>query len=190
MSNPDAMSVIAGETFPYIARDNRVNGVSYNNLFLNGEGVKATYDPNVHADPILAAGYWPGGIDAEGHPYVACIVNGHSELNAHDERIFMRDLILSAELDPAALQRHEKRLSEEERIIERAGSLAVAGVIALCRGKQAPLSYVIVSKVLKSDRIDIGERVATLYYPMGLPPRVSLKKLRRQVEDAIAEETL
>lgn len=190
MNSMHSMEVIAGETFLYIARDNRVNGMNYGSLLLKGEGIDSTYDPDVKVNPLLVAGYWPGGIDTDGHKYLAHSVNDHNELNMHDEQHFIRNLLSRAVVDPAALERHRQRTNEQMQLIQQANALGVAAVQAACILKQTPFSYVMISKVMESQQIEAGQRVAALYYPLGLSPEVSLDAIRGQVEQTIAEEAI
>ncbi len=188
MSSPEAVNVIAEETFLYIARQSSVNGVNYNNLFITGVGIEDVYDPDAKISPILVAGYWPGGIDAAGHQYLMHGVGNYAKRDMHDERIFMRTLLRGAVLNPSAVDRHRQRMSPEERTIEQAGELGTIAVKAFCTQRQAPLSYVMVSTVVQSDKIESGKKVGILYYPGGLTPEASLEELREQVGRVITEE--
>ena len=185
-----ATEVVAGETFVYMARDGQVNGVNYGALLLRGEGVDSTYDPELKPDPLVVVGYWPGGIDTDGHQYLVHSVNGHNELNIQDEQHFVRNLLAGAVVDPAALERYRHNLSEHIRTIHQANVLGIAAVTAMCMAKEVPLSYVMICQVVESQKIKSGERVATLYFPLGLEPEASLKAIRDKAEQTAAEEAI
>jgi hypothetical protein len=190
MKTSAKLSSLAHETFLSIARDGHVNGVNYNNLVFSGKGVDDAFDPDVKISPILVAGYWPGGVDAEGHEYMMHGVNNYTESNINDDRIFMRELLRGAVLSPAAVERHRQRLSPEERRIERAGEVGSVAIKSTCAMRQIPYSYAMVSQVVASETIEPGKRLATLYYPMGLPPETALDALREEVGKVIVEEII
>lgn len=176
-------------------RGEQFQGIRYFNSIVTGPGVDDAYDPDFEFRPTLVAGYWPGGF-LGGGSYAAAVIGEMptSNLALGEERLFLRELITHSSIGAAALERYRHSVDSSppdvRLLLQNLGSLAVPAMLEICRERDAPFSCLITGPVVRSNVMAAGERVASLYYPGGIPPRSALANLRLVVKRMELEETL
>lgn len=165
--------------------------IPYSNLQLDVDGYSSVRDPDMLAEGLVVAVYWSAGIPGTRHEYAAVALN-MDQINPHDERVEIRETILGAKIGPEAQARYEaseaRSVAQEYRMLS--GAMHIPALKAFCESAAAPYSLVAVAEVVESEVIPVGERVAHLFFPVLVPPRDALKRIRQAVRGVIQEETL
>lgn len=171
-----------------------VRGVTYFNTQIAGPGVTDMYDHEPDTQPLMSAGYWPGGA-VNDKLYIVTFFerDGDPPMDENGERILLRELIMGASIPKDAQERYDRHVRTNPivgRVTEALGTLLVPSVIQDCINRGIPLAYLVVQKVAASTIIEPGLRIASLSYPFSIPPKTALANLKSALRRTIQEEQL
>jgi hypothetical protein len=109
--------------------------------------------------------------------------------NIAEIREYSRAMILGASIGELALMRYQSHLPPiVSKFIERSGPLATFSTMNRCDEKIAPLSVIIFSKVIKSEVMSFGDKLAYMHFPITMHPKPALKQMQKSVRKLVEQE--
>jgi hypothetical protein len=171
-------------------------GIFYNNSLLTGPGITDTYDPNMIAEIYHVGALWPGGVyfGNQNREFISTMFDDGSELTdaqVSSEMLFTRDLILGSSISDETMARYEKSVSRTDlNLIKSLGYNATVYTREQCIVRGAPSVVLFISRVLESEIIQPGEKLASVQYPSSMMPKPALVQLKGAIKRVIKDETI